>query len=98
MSAAVEPLHGFTSLLQGLIGDVAEKFLEFATDSTSVEPQDSDETQPPDLRRGLTQWKADESCRPPCIGGIRGRMHISFLLHNAYGIGGTIRTTYNTAR
>ncbi|MBC3990820.1 glycosyltransferase family 4 protein [Streptomyces sp. AC563] len=25
-------------------------------------------------------------------------MHISFLIHNAYGIGGTIRTTYNTAR
>ncbi|WP_030381214.1 MULTISPECIES: glycosyltransferase family 4 protein [unclassified Streptomyces] len=24
-------------------------------------------------------------------------MHISFLLHNAYGIGGTIRTTYNLA-
>lgn len=26
-----------------------------------------------------------------------GRMHISFLIHNAYGIGGTIRTTYNLA-
>ncbi|MEU8826292.1 glycosyltransferase family 4 protein [Streptomyces sp. NPDC048636] len=25
-------------------------------------------------------------------------MHISFLIHNAYGIGGTIRTTYNLAR
>ncbi|RST18655.1 glycosyltransferase family 4 protein [Streptomyces sp. WAC05374] len=25
-------------------------------------------------------------------------MHISFLLHNAYGIGGTIRTTFNLAR
>ncbi|KPI22780.1 glycosyl transferase group 1 [Actinobacteria bacterium OK074] len=24
-------------------------------------------------------------------------MHISFLIHNAYGIGGTIRTTYNVA-
>ncbi|CAM5540524.1 Glycosyltransferase family 4 protein OS=Streptomyces alboniger OX=132473 GN=CP975_07235 PE=4 SV=1 [Streptomyces alboniger] len=24
-------------------------------------------------------------------------MHISFLIHNAYGIGGTIRTTYNLA-
>ncbi|CAL9285433.1 hypothetical protein SUDANB25_01045 [Streptomyces sp. SudanB25_2051] len=24
-------------------------------------------------------------------------MHISFLLHNAYGIGGTIRTTFNLA-
>ncbi|MEU9116336.1 glycosyltransferase family 4 protein [Streptomyces sp. NPDC048483] len=25
-------------------------------------------------------------------------MHISFLIHNAYGIGGTIRTTFNLAR
>lgn len=25
-------------------------------------------------------------------------MHISFLLHNAYGIGGTIRTTFTLAR
>lgn len=25
-------------------------------------------------------------------------MHISFLLHNAYGIGGTIRTTFNLAQ
>jgi hypothetical protein len=24
-------------------------------------------------------------------------MQISFLIHNAYGIGGTIRTTYNLA-
>lgn len=24
-------------------------------------------------------------------------MHISFLLHNAYGVGGTIRTTFNLA-
>ncbi len=30
-------------------------------------------------------------------GGSGGRMHISFLIHNAYGIGGTIRTTYNLA-
>lgn len=29
--------------------------------------------------------------------GTRGRMHISFLIHNAYGIGGTIRTTFNLA-
>lgn len=25
-------------------------------------------------------------------------MHISFLLHNGYAIGGTVRTTYNLAR
>ncbi|MGW6513409.1 glycosyltransferase family 4 protein, partial [Streptomyces niveus] len=25
-------------------------------------------------------------------------MHISFLLHNAFGVGGTIRTTFNLAR
>lgn len=31
-------------------------------------------------------------------GGTQERMHISFLLHNAYGVGGTIRTTFNLAK
>lgn len=31
-------------------------------------------------------------------GGNSETMHISFLLHNAYGIGGTIRTTFTLAR
>lgn len=31
-------------------------------------------------------------------GGNSDTMHISFLLHNAYGIGGTIRTTFTLAR
>ncbi|GAA1520389.1 hypothetical protein GCM10009730_29490 [Streptomyces albidochromogenes] len=35
---------------------------------------------------------------PLKIWGSRRRMHISFLLHNAYGIGGTIRTTFNLAQ
>ncbi|CAM5531561.1 hypothetical protein SCALM49S_06310 [Streptomyces californicus] len=30
--------------------------------------------------------------------GKSDTMHISFLLHNAYGIGGTIRTTFTLAR
>lgn len=45
----------------------------------------------------ICETRPGSIARPRGRRGMRGGMHISFLIHNAYGIGGTVRTTNNLA-
>ncbi|EFE80440.1 transferase [Streptomyces albidoflavus] len=81
---------------RGLMDSTGERFPTSGLNTASFVAQDDDEANPCRTRPVLLPGQADTT---PCAGkdGTAPPMRISFLIHNAYGIGGTVRATHNLA-